>query len=155
MFHSFNPSLFGRPSGVLAETRALESSIAALRAVSVSLRELKDSARDDAGPVLADFAARLSVYFDAEEGGGYFETIAGGNSQLQSRVADLGDVHEKLRDSVSSARRKAHSSSDYDMANLGGHIDRIIDEFERHEDEERALLQEFFLREHRADRGRQ
>jgi hypothetical protein len=92
---------------------------------------------------LSDFSARLSTYFDAEEAGGYFDTIRSACPELQHKVVALEQAHTNIRDSVTSLRRLARDSTE--AADLGRRIGIVMDEFDAHEHAENGLLQEFFL----------
>jgi hypothetical protein len=141
MFHSLNPTLFGRPAGVLSEAESLLVTIGELRRVSDALIAHMPHATTHARLLLSDFSAQLSTYFDAEENGGYFQTIVTDRADLEPRIAILRATHDRLRDSVASLRRLARNESD--STTLGHGIADVIDALDRHEVMERALLQEF------------
>src|ERR1041385_4548496 len=75
MFHSTNPSLFGRPATVRAECRGLRLTVLELRRVCVSLMGRTPRAFVEANCGLSDLFNRLAVCFDAVENHTYFETI--------------------------------------------------------------------------------
>jgi len=143
MFHSSNPSLFGRPAGVIAEAEALQSTIVELRRLSRSLIEEHPPGGDRARLLLADFSAQLATYFDAEEAGGYFRTIVTDRPDLGQRVHLLEQAHEDLRENVASLRRLAHDGSE--TVELGMGIEDVIASFEDHEAAEIGLLHEFLV----------
>ena len=145
MFHSTNPSLFGRPEGVLSTVYALRASVGTLRDVSMSLRGEKSQAYVAAGRALGDFSATLSTYFDAEENGGYFAGIVDDCPDFKSRISGLEETHEHLRDSIASARRMADRTEQSQMPALARHIDCILSDLARHEHAENELLQDFFM----------
>ena len=145
MFHSTNPSLFGRPDGVLSRVYALRASVITLRGVSVSLRGENSRAYVAAGRALGDFSATLSTYFDAEENGGYFAGIVDDCPDFKSRISSPEETHGHLRESIASVRRMATRAERSQMPALARHIDRILDDLERHEHAENELLQDFFL----------
>ncbi|HEX4337823.1 MAG TPA: hypothetical protein VH062_18060 [Polyangiaceae bacterium] len=142
MFHSSNPTLFGRPEGVLAETEALHSTLAGLRRVSNSLIGNVAQARIEARRLLATFSSVLARYFNGAESGAYFGAILAEYPHLAKRVSALGSSRADLQGSVTSVRRLAFR--DADTAELGRRIDGVIDVFEEHERSEAALLRDFF-----------
>lgn len=144
MFHSSNPTLFGRPSGVLAQAESLRTTIVALRSLSSALIDEKPEGRGEARRLLSDFSATLSMYFDVAEGSRYFRAAVADCPMLEAEVARLGRGHDSLRDSVASLRRLAHDGTA--TAELGRGIVRVIDEFEQRETAENALLQQVFSR---------
>lgn len=142
MFHSSNPTLFGRPMSVLAESRALRSTVSELRSVCLSLMGRTPRAFVDADRALTDFSGRLSSYFDAKESSAHFRTIVEECPSLGERASSVVQNHESLKQSVSwvlglTARANA--------TRLARHIGTVLDKFERHEDAESELLQDFFL----------
>lgn len=141
MFHSMNPTLFGRPAGVLSEAESLLGTITELRRVSGVLMARAPHGTMHARLLLSDLSAQVSTYFDAEEQGGYFQTIVTDRPDLGPRVALLSAAHDELRESVASLRRLAHDGSE--PMSLGRGIADVIDALEGHEALERALLQEF------------
>ncbi len=145
MFHSNNPTLFGRPSGIATGAVALRSTIVRLRALSRSLASGVPHQAAEARELLSDFAAQLSVYFDAEETGSYYGTILAGRSGPEGKAAGLERGHDVLRDLVASVRRFARDGGE--SRELGRRIALVVDDFERQEHEENDLLQEFFLRD--------
>lgn len=145
MFHSQNPTLFGRPELVVAETETLRSTIGRLRHLSHLLRSEGSCSAFEARSLLSDFSAQLSGYFGAEEDHGYFGTITVEHPSLGPQVVALEHAHDELRDSVASLRRFARDEGE--SIELGRRIDHVIDGFEQHEHEENDLLQEFFLRD--------
>jgi len=145
MFHASHPNLFGRPDAVVANNDLLRTTIGDLRRVSGSLLSYAPRAMIEAGDLLSDLSARLSVYFDAEEASGYFGTICTDCPQLQNKVVALEQTHTELRDTVASLRRLANEG--VAAADLSRRIGLVIDDFEAHEHAERRLLQEFFLRD--------
>jgi hypothetical protein len=149
MFHSSHPSLFGRPSGVMSGTRDLTFTVDTLRDLSMSL--LSDSrAGPDASGTLSDFAAQLSTYFDAEESGDYYATLGRADEAFRTRAGALQQTHDDLRVAVASLRHLAHSTVTSDTFDLGRRIGSVLDEFERHEEAEARLLQDFFQHDHAA-----
>lgn len=145
MFHSSHPGLFGRPETVVMDSQSLRSTIVGLRRISGSLLSYAPQAMAEARNLLSDFSARLSTYFDAEEAGGYFDTIGTDCPELQHKVVTLEHAHTELRDAVASLRRLARDANE--SADLGRRIGLVIDDFEAHEHAENGLLQEFFLRD--------
>lgn len=147
MFHSNNPTLFGRPERIVAGAEALRSTILGLRRVSLSLLGAVPPSALEARGLLSDFSAQLSVYFGAEEhsDSGYYGTIGAGYPEVEGKVDGIERSHDELRDSVASIRRFARDGGE--ARELGHRIDGVVDGFERQEHEENELLQEFFLRD--------
>jgi hypothetical protein len=143
LFHSSHPNLFGRPDAVVANSDLLCTTIGDLRRVSGFLLGYAPQAMNEAGDLLSDFSARLSMYFDAEEASGYFGTICTDCPELQNKVVALEQTHTELRDAVASLRRLAHQG--VAAADLSRRIGVVIDDFEAHEQAERRLLRDFFL----------
>jgi hypothetical protein len=137
------PKLFGRPEDVQSGDGALQSTIVELRNVSDSLREGDPHAGAAARDLLSDLSAEFSLYFDAEESENYFGALLADRPRLKTEVGKLRDAHEGFRDSVGSLRRLAADESQ--DTRLAAGIDRVLDDFEEHEQAENALLQEFFL----------
>lgn len=145
MFHSQNPTLFGRPELVVAETEILRSTIGRLRLLCHLLQSEGSCSVLEARHLLSDFSAQLSVYFGAEEDNGYFGTITVDCPSLGPQVVALEHAHDELRDSVASLRRFARDEGE--TIELGCRIEHVLDGFEQHEHKENDLLQEFFLRD--------
>jgi hypothetical protein len=145
MFHSNNPTLFGRPSDIVTGTLTLRSTIAKMRALSRSLASDVPHEAAEVRELLSGFAEQLSVYFDAEEAGSYYGTILVGHPGPEGKAAGLERGHDVLRDLVASVRRFARDGGE--SRELGRRIDLVVDDFERQEHEENDLLQEFFLRD--------
>lgn len=145
MFHESNPTLFGRPYGVLAQTEALQSTLAELRHTSCALVSDDPRAMLPARRQLASLSACLTVYFDAKEARGYFATIVEECPDLEGRAIALDEGRQDLRHRVTSVRRLAFRSTD--TAELGRGIDGIIEKLEKHERSERDLLEAFFREE--------
>lgn len=145
MFHSNNPTLFGRPNGIVTGAFALRSTIARLRALSRSLATDVPHEAAEARELLSGFADQLSGYFDAEETGSYYGTILAGHPGPDAKAEGLERGHDVLRDLVASVRRFARDGGE--SRELGRRIDLVVDDFERQEHEENDLLQEFFLRD--------
>src|ERR1051325_4676206 len=133
MFHSMNPSLFGRPASVLSESRRLRSSVLELRRVCVSLMGRTPRAFVEADAGLTDLFRRLSVYFDIAENEAYFHAIAEECPSLRDRSSAVGREHEDLKHSVSSLRDLAcHANA----TRLAKHIGSVLDRLEQHENAE-------------------
>lgn len=147
MFHSVNPSEFGR-GDVRSEVKALQSTLSELSTVCDSLLGDAPHAMPLLSQLLADFALQLSVYFDIEERGDYRMMLVD-RPGLRMRVTRLEKRHEGLRDSVASMSHLAHGSGSSGMylRDLRSGIWTIVDEFENQERAERALVQDFFLRD--------
>lgn len=143
MFHSSNPTLFGRTGGVLGESEALRRTIGGLRRVSHELSENMAPATIEARRLLAALSTSLSRYFDASEASGYFATILAACPGLVERISTLCEDRERLQFSVTSVRRLAFRTTDAAELVLG--IDGVLEGFEEHERSERELLQRFFL----------
>jgi hypothetical protein len=143
MFHSANPTLFGRTDGVLSESEVLWRTISGLRRVSRELSEDVGAATIEARRLLAALSTSLSSYFDATEANGYFTTIVAGCPGLVERVRALCEDRERLQLSVTSVRRLAFRTTD--AAELSLRIDSVLEGFEEHERSECELLQRFFL----------
>lgn len=149
MFHSStNPSLFGRPSGASAIVRELTSTADALRDLAVSLTTDDSDAAGGASRKLSDFEGRLSAYFDAEEGCGYFATLGQTDETFRTRVDAFQRTRSDLRHTVACLRRLARSTVVADACDLGHRIGDVVDEFDRHEVAEAELLQDFFRHDH-------
>jgi hypothetical protein len=146
MFHSSNPTLFGRPPGVLADADALASAVSTLREVGISLQGGGISARAlSASHALTRISDHLSAYLDAEEGSGYLNAIGAQSALFRFRVNALETAHRELRDAVSSAEQWAAVLSDSDAPEFGRRIANIVDQLEQHDEAERDLFQDFFL----------
>ena len=143
MFHSTNPSLFGRPAPVLSGSRELRLSVLELRRVCVSLMGRTPRAFVEADTALTDLFSRLSVYFEAVENNAYFHTIAQECPSLRDRASAVEGEHENLKQSVSSLRDLAWNAN---ATRLARHIGSVLDRLEQHENAETELLQDFFLR---------
>jgi hypothetical protein len=143
MFHSSNPTLFGRPDGVLGQSEMLWRTIGGLRRVSHELSENMGQATIEARRLLAALSTSLSTYFDASEANGYFAAITAECPSLVEPVRALSEARERLQLSVTSVRRLAFRSTD--APELGLRIDGVLDGFEAHERSECELLQRFFL----------
>ena len=143
MFHSFNPTLFGRTEGVLGQSAVLWRTIGSLRRVSHELSENVGQATIEARRLLAALSTSLSTYFDATESNGYFATITADCPSLVERVRALSEGRERLQLSVTSVRRLAFRTTD--AAELGFRIDGVLEDFDEHERSECELLQRFFL----------
>jgi hypothetical protein len=143
MFHSSNPTLFGRTEGVLGETEDLRRTIGGLRRISRELSENVDHANIEARRLLAALSTSLSTYFDATEANGYFATIVADCPGLGDCVRGLCEARGRLQLSVTSVRRLAFRTTD--TAELGLRIDGVLEGFEEHERSECELLQRFFL----------
>jgi len=143
MFHSSNPTLFGRTEGVIGESAVLWRTIGGLRRISHELSENVDDANIEARRLLATLSTSLLTYFDATEAEVYFATIVADCPSLVHGVGTLCEARERLQRSVTSARRLAFRTTD--AAELGHRIDRVLDGFEAHEHSELELLQKFFL----------
>lgn len=145
MFHSNNPTLFGRPARIVAGTEALRLTIDRLRRVSHSLLGHVPEGAVEARSLLSDFAAQVSDYLDAEDTSGYHGTIRAGHPGTERHVDGLERGHDELRDSVAAIRRFARDGGE--GRELGHRIDELVADFERKEHAENELLQEFFLRD--------
>jgi hypothetical protein len=143
MFHSSNPTLFGRTGGVLGESEVLWRTIGGLRRISHELSENVYDANIEARRLLATLSTSLSTYFDTSEAKSYFATIVADCPGLVERVGTLCEARERLQLSVTSARRLAFRTTD--AAELGQRIDGMLDGFVAHERSECDLLQRFFL----------
>ncbi len=148
MFHSKNPSLFGRPSGAIAVVRELMSSADALRDFSVSLIADDSGAAPGAGRMLSQFEGQLCAYFDAEESSGYFDRLSETDETFRTRVDAFQRTRDGLRLDVACLGHLLRSTVAADTCDLGHRIGGVIDEFDRHEDAETELLQDFFRYEH-------
>ena len=143
MFHSSNPTLFGRTDGVLGESEVLWRTIGGLRRVSQELSENVAPATIEARRLLAALSTSLATYFNATDATDYFAPIVAECPSLGERVRALCVAREGLRVSVTSVRRLAFRTTD--VAELGVRIDGVLDGVERHERSECELLQTFFL----------
>jgi hypothetical protein len=143
VFHSTNPSFFGRPASVLSESRQLRLSVLELRRVCVSLMGRMPRAFVDADAGLSDLFRRLSVYFDIAENDAHFQAIAEECPSLRDRASAIGKEHEDLKHSVSSLRDLASRAN---ATRLAKHIGSVLDRLEQHEIAETELLQDFFRR---------
>lgn len=143
MFHSSNPSLFGRPTSVRSESGALRSTVSELRRICLALLSRGPRAFVDADRALAEFAGRLSSYFDAGQATPYFKIIVEECPSLGARATSLEQDHESLKQSVDWVRGLSTRAN---PTRLARHIGGVLDRFEEHEHAETALLQDFFLR---------
>jgi hypothetical protein len=141
MFSSSMPAVRASPIG----DGALDATIAELRNLCVSLSQQDPRAVADARRLLAAFSAELGAYFDAEERDDTFEALSVDRPSLRSRVVSLEAAHTLLRDRAGGLQRLAHDGSA--GARLALRIERVVDEFEAHEQAEDAVVQEFFLRD--------
>lgn len=145
MFHSAQPSLFGRPNAVVMESELLRSTISRLRRLSTSRFKDARHAMTETRTLLSEFSARISSYFDAEESGGYYGTISMDCPGLVPKVAELEQAHTHLRHAVASLRRLIRDGTV--VADVGRRIGLVMDDFEALEHAEKDLIQEFFLRD--------
>jgi len=143
MFHSANPTLFGRTDGVLGESEVLWRTIGGLRRVSHQLSANEGPATIEARRLLAALSTSLSSYFDATEANGYFATILAECPGFVEGVRTLCEARERLQLSVTSVRRLAFRTTD--AAELGLRIHGVLEGLEEHERSECELLQRFFL----------
>ena len=143
MFHSANPSLFGRTEGVLGASEALRRTIGGLRRVSHELAGDAGPATIEARRLLAALSTSLSSCFDATEANGYFAAILAACPSLAERVRALCKDRARLQLSVTAVRRLAFRTTD--AAALGLRIGGVLEGFEEHERSECELLQQFFL----------
>jgi hypothetical protein len=151
VFHSKNPSLFGRPASVLAESLGLRLSVLELRRVCVSLMGRTPRAFVEADSGLADLFSRLSIYFDIAENDAYFQAMTLECPGLRDRANALGREHEDLKCSVGSLRDLAWSAN---ATRLAKHIGSVLDRLQQHENAEAELLQDFFVRSGEAGTAR-
>ncbi|HEX3596787.1 MAG TPA: hypothetical protein VHU80_16875 [Polyangiaceae bacterium] len=149
MFHSPNPTLFGRPDGVLTETEALWRTVAGLRGVAAALAGSASQVTIEARRLLANFSTNLAAYFNVKEAGGYFGAIVAERPDLEKRVTALTRGRAELKDSVTSVRRLSFRTAD--RMELGRRIGGVVEGFEKHEQSENELLQTFFLDQERVD----
>lgn len=145
MFHATNPTLFGRPEGVLSETEALQSTLVQLRSVAAALTARAPRAPLVARRLLATFAANLRMYFALEDATRYFGAMESHYPFLGPQVAATARTRKRLRDSVTALRRLARLNPD--LPDLGPRIITVVKAFERQEQAENELLQEYFLRD--------
>jgi hypothetical protein len=145
MFHSSNPSLFGRGDSVLSTIYALRASVAVLRRISLSLQDEMSPDYAAASGALSDLSSTLATYFDAEESGGYFAGNVDDCPEFQGRIHKLEETHEHLRDTIASALHMADRGERSEMPGLGRDIDCILEQLEQHERAENELMQDFFL----------
>ena len=143
MFVSSTPTLFGRPEAVQSGDGALRLTIVELRSVCDALRDSDVRAGATARRLLSDFSAELFVYFDAEEGDDYFETMVMDCPHLKGQVDRLQAAHDVLRDSAGSLQQLASCGGP--EALLADAIGDLVDDFEQHENAENELLQQFLL----------
>ena len=143
MFHSANPSVFGRTDGAPGESESLRRTVGALRRVSHELSGNMSPATVEARRLLAALSTSLSRYFDATEANGYFATILGACPGLVERIRALCEDRARLQLSVRSARRLAFRTRD--PAELGLGINGVLEGFDAQERSECELLQRFFL----------
>lgn len=158
MFHSSNPSLFGRPHEVLAETQALSATLSELRRACDSLSGKDSNAIVATMRILSQLATHLSVCLDTRAHRGYFEAIAEECPSLEESITMLASGRDRLRDSVAWTQRLADHCTQANTPLFGRHVRHLIDTITGHEDAERELLRQFFLRagERHADvRGRE
>ena len=151
MFHSTNPSLFGRPASVLSESHGLRLSVSELRRVCMSLMSRTPRAFGEADSGLSELSSRLSAYFNVVESNAHFRAIAEECPSLRNRASAVEKEHEDLKQSVTWLRDLAlHANA----TRLARRIGSVLDRLEQHEHAEKELLQDFFLRageaEHRA-----
>lgn len=143
MFHSVNPSFFGRPLGVISGSRSLRSTVSELRGVCLSLMGRTPRAFVDAHRALSDLSVRLSGYFDSHESAEHFKAIAEECPSLRARADTVEQGHEDLKESVTLLRDLVRHAN---ASRLARRIGRVLDRLEQHEHAESELLQEFFLR---------
>ena len=146
MFHSSNPSLFGRPEGVLSEVQALRGTLSELRTVCVSLSEKQPDAVEAATRMLSTLAEHLSIYFDSGSHTAYFKVMTDECPSLAETIAKLASSRARLRDSVAWVQGLADQVTRPNTPLLGRHIVYILDAIVGHEHAEKELLQQFFLR---------
>lgn len=143
MFHSSNPTLFGRTDGVLGQSEVLWRTIGGLRRVSHELSENMGESTIEARRLLAALSMSLSTYFDTTEANGYFATIVAECPSFLERVRALCEARHELQLSVTTVRRLAFRT--VDASELGLRISGVVDGFEAHERSECELLQKFFV----------
>jgi hypothetical protein len=146
MFHSSNPSLFGRPAGVLSEVQALRGTLSELRTVCISLSEKQPDAVQAATRMLSSLAEHLSIAFDSGSHTAYFKVMTDECPSLAEPITKLARSRARLRDSVAWVQGLADHVTQSNTPLLGRHIVHILDALVGHEQAENELLQQFFLR---------
>jgi hypothetical protein len=145
MFHSSNPSLFGRPASVLCGANALQSTVFELRGACASLSSNAPHAFLSTFRLLSDFAGQLSGYFEATGSADHFDAISEECPNLGPRARVVQQGHEELRVSVAAAKSLGRGPDTICTLGFSRHVGRLLDDFEEHEHAERRLLQDFFL----------
>ena len=145
MFHSSNPSLFGRPDSVLRGSRSIEYTVSELRGACTLLSSNVPHAFSATLHLLTYFSRQLSSYFDGAESSNHFDAIATGCPSLARRARVVERDHEALRKSFA-AVEKVGGLEKVCTLGLARHVTNLLDLFEEHEDAERLLLQDFFVR---------
>ena len=146
MFHSSNPSLFGRPDSVLSRSQVLHSIATDLRRACASLKTNSlPNSFSTAVRLLSDFSKELSGYFDEGSSAAHFDAIAIECPSLEPRARVLANGQDDLRESFTAAKKLGGSDEKICTLGFSLHIGDLLDDFDEHESEERQLLQDYFL----------
>jgi hypothetical protein len=141
MFHSSNPSLFGRSMDVASQSHELRSTVSKLRSVCLSLLGREPPAFASARLGLSDLAGHMSVYFDTEKSAAHFKAIVEECPSLEAQARSVERNREDLKQSVAwLGGLVSHANA----TRLARHIGSLLDRFEKHEHTENELLQDFF-----------
>lgn len=141
MFHSLNPSLFGRAADIASESRELRGTVSKLRSVCMSLLGREPRALAEARLSLSDLGRHLSAYFDANTSAGHFRAIVDECPSLEARA---GSVERDRGDLKLSVIWLGDLVKHANATRIARHIGSLLDRFETHEQAERELLQDFF-----------
>jgi len=153
MFHTTNPTLFGRPQGVLSRRRALQSTLSDLRTANSCLSSNLPDAFFATLRLMSDFSSQLSGYFEVTESEGHFNAIARECPSLERRARVLEQAHDRLKESFATAISPAAGREKVCTLALSARIDGLLDDFEQHEQAEGELLRDFFQRAGEAASG--
>jgi len=139
------PTLFGRVSLVSDGHTTLRDS-------SDVLRGLCGGAESGGAPpdremlaCLDRFAQQVLAHFALEESRSYFGTVAEDSPQLADQIAHLKGEHRTMRADLRRLRAAAGTSPR--PSEFAAELQRFLDGFEAHEQQESRVLEKFFLEE--------
>lgn len=116
------------------------------RAPAVSLARKRSSVRD----ALRSFCRRLEQLMNFEEEGGYLADVADTRPNWHIRLCQLRDEHENLRQRIEHLTPQINDSLSWEGSRFDSaciEICELLDQVERHDRNEIALLQETILTE--------
>lgn len=138
------PDLFGRASTVAADHARLRDIWARLRKL-VSTQDTEAAApRDEQLQLIGEFAIELTAHFAAEEADSHFGALEEQCHDLRPRISTLRDEHARITVQVTEILT---SQATLKPSELNAKVQWLLDDYQRHETAEAALLQEFFARD--------